>query len=96
MPLDTAPQVMNGQIVTADIALDTTSPYITVVNSSSPVTVTLPTNPTNWEIKAVSNGGSGIAKVMYPAYNGAGSKTIAQGNAIVFQYVPILGFWILK
>ena len=85
MPLDTAPHV-----------LDTASPYITVVNSASPVTVTLPTNPTNWEIKAVSNGGSGIAKVVYPAYNGSSSKAIAQGNAIVFQYVPILGFWILK
>jgi hypothetical protein len=96
MPLDTAPQVTNGQIVSASTALNTYSPYVTVVNSPSATTITLPTSPTNWEMKAIVNVGTGITTASYTGINGATNKTIAQSNCLIFQYIPIANYWAIQ
>jgi len=85
--------MLGSQIVTGNITLTSASPYRTIVNSASAVTVTLPAVSSSAnDTRVVTNVGAGTVTVS-GAFRSGTTKTIAQDNAITFAANTVLSYW---
>lgn len=88
--------MLGSQVVTAATTLTTSSPYRTLVNSASAVTITLPSTPVSNDTRVVSNVGAGTATVSYTGRAGASTKALTQDNSATFAFNSSLNYWTIE
>lgn len=87
---------LKSQIYTANATLTSSSPYRSIANNASGITIALPSSPTADETRVCSNVGAGSLTVTYTGRSGASTKVIAQDNAQTFAFNSTLGYWTLE
>lgn len=93
----TGPIITAGQVVTAATTLTAASPYKTIVNSASALTITLPTGPTSGTTFMIKNIGAGSVTVSGSVnIDGSATLVLAQWEATIISYNSTANIWIIE